>query len=232
MNGDDVLFTKPLREQVYDYLKRKMNEREIVPGTSINLRKMSSQLGISKTPLRDALLQLEGEGFVTILPRRGIVVNELSQRDIKDFYEIIGALESSTVRIAASLITPGVLAEPASINDAMDTAWRRGNAEEYNDLNTEFHCTLPRLSGNRHLLRLLSNYRRRLYDFMPRRDELIHDWEVRSMAEHREFVFLLEEGKCEEAASLLQNVHWSFALQDQFIRVYYFEAEETKSSSA
>ena len=57
MNGDDVLFTKPLREQVYDYLKRKMNEREIVPGTSINLRKMSSQLGISKTPLRDALLR-------------------------------------------------------------------------------------------------------------------------------------------------------------------------------
>lgn len=231
MNDDDVLFTKPLREQVYDYLKRKMNEREIVPGTSINLRKMSSQLGISKTPLRDALLQLEGEGFVTILPRKGIVVNALSPKDIKDYYEIIGALESSTIRTVAPLITPEVLGEMSAINDAMENAWHSGNVDFYHDLNTEFHCVLPRLSENGHLVRLLSNYRRRLYDFLPRRNDLIDEWEVSSMADHRHLVNLLDAGKFEEAATLLQNVHWSFALQDQFIQSYYFDEAINPSSA-
>ena len=86
-----------LREQVYHFFWQEMQNGVLAPGTAINLNEISQKLGISKTPLRDALIQLETEGFVTILPRRGIIVNTLSLNDIKSYYEILGALESSAL---------------------------------------------------------------------------------------------------------------------------------------
>ena len=86
-----------LREQVYHFFWQEMQNGVLAPGTAINLNEISKKLGISKTPLRDALIQLETEGFVTILPRRGIIVNSLPLHDIKSYYEILGALESSAL---------------------------------------------------------------------------------------------------------------------------------------
>ena len=68
------------------------------------MEETSARLGVSKTPLRDALLQLEMEGFVAILPRRKVVVNVLSLEDIKNYYEIIGALESTALLRAFDLL--------------------------------------------------------------------------------------------------------------------------------
>lgn len=96
----EILFTKSLKEQVYDYLRHEI-EKNIQPGAVINMDATSRKLGISKTPLRDALLQLEMEGFVTIAPRRGIYVNSLALDDIKEFYQVIGALEQSAILAAA-----------------------------------------------------------------------------------------------------------------------------------
>ncbi|MCC7295868.1 MAG: GntR family transcriptional regulator, partial [Acidobacteria bacterium] len=81
-----------------------MRRGEILPGSVIDMEETSLRLGVSKTPLRDALLQLEMEGFVTILPRRKVVVNVLRPEDIKNYYEIIGALESTALRQAFALL--------------------------------------------------------------------------------------------------------------------------------
>ena len=95
-----LLNIKSLKEQVYEYLREQMRTGGLRPGSAIDMEETSRRLGVSETPLRDALLQLEMEGFVTILPRRKIVVNALTLRDIRDFYEIIGALESAALRAA------------------------------------------------------------------------------------------------------------------------------------
>ncbi len=71
-----------LREQVYEYLRNEMITGGLVPGSTINLNRIAEQLGISKTPLRDALIHLELEGFVTILPRKGVMVNALTLEDV------------------------------------------------------------------------------------------------------------------------------------------------------
>ena len=67
-----MLNVKSLREQIYEYLREEMGSGKLISGSSINLTAISDELGVSKTPLRDALIQLEAEGFVSILPRRGI----------------------------------------------------------------------------------------------------------------------------------------------------------------
>src|SRR4030067_2273305 len=92
-----ILNVKSLKEQVYDYIREQLRSGEIPPGAAINLDQTSRKLGVSRTPLRHALLQLESEGFVTIYPRRGVIVNFLSLQDIKNYYQIIGALESMAV---------------------------------------------------------------------------------------------------------------------------------------
>ena len=81
----EMLNTKSLREQVYEYLRDEINNRKLLPGTTINLNEISQQLGISKTPLRDAIIQLEIEGFVTILPRRGVTVKKINAPGSKGF---------------------------------------------------------------------------------------------------------------------------------------------------
>jgi DNA-binding GntR family transcriptional regulator len=86
-----------LREQVYTYLRQQMSLGILVPGSTINIGEIASQLGISKTPLRDALIHLEVEGFVTILPRRGFCVNVLVLRDVRNAYDAIGMVEASIV---------------------------------------------------------------------------------------------------------------------------------------
>ncbi|MGB5881972.1 MAG: GntR family transcriptional regulator, partial [Thermoanaerobaculia bacterium] len=65
-SGLEILNLKSLREQVYDYLREAMNRGDLAPGATLDLNAISRRLGVSRTPLRDALLQLETEGFVTI----------------------------------------------------------------------------------------------------------------------------------------------------------------------
>ena len=92
MDNKPLINIKSLKEQVYEYLREQMRTGDILPGSVIDMEETSKKLGVSKTPLRDALLQLEMEGFVSIIPRRKVVVNVLSIQDIKNYYEIIGAL--------------------------------------------------------------------------------------------------------------------------------------------
>ncbi len=78
-------------------MRKQMNLGALLPGSTINIGKIAKQLGISKTPLRDALIHLEVEGFVTILPRRGVCVNVLELCDVKNAYNAIGMVEASIV---------------------------------------------------------------------------------------------------------------------------------------
>src|SRR4030042_4961220 len=117
-----LLNVKSLKEQVYDYLREKLRSGEILPGSAINLDETSQKLGVSRTPLRDALLQLESEGFVTIYPRRGVIVNLLSLGDIKNYYQIIGAWESTAILQAFNKIGENEIRDMEGIIEDMKNA--------------------------------------------------------------------------------------------------------------
>nr|HPJ47546.1 GntR family transcriptional regulator [Synergistales bacterium] len=127
-----------LRQQVYDYLRSQMNQGELRPGSAINLGEMSSRFGISRTPLREALLQLETEGFVTIYPRKGIIVNPLSEEDIRHAYEIIGALEASVVFNERNSITSTETEKMRRLNLLMREALDRDDFDTFYRHNISF----------------------------------------------------------------------------------------------
>jgi len=220
----NVLNTKSLREQVYDYLKEEINAGRLKKGDFIDINKLSAQLGVSKTPLRDALLQLEIDGFVKILPRRGIVVNELTLDDIKNLYEMIGGLESSALISVANKLSDDDIAEMKELNLEMRKALDNDNFDLYYENNVKFHNVYLRLSNNSQLLRTLDVCKQRLYDF-PREKGYVPDWEYNSLLEHDRLIELLKKREYLLAADYIRDVHWSFEVQKNYIIQYYFKGK-------
>lgn len=208
-----------LREQVYRYLRDELHGGRLLPGSTINLNRISEKLGISKTPLRDALIRLESEGFVTILPRRGVRVNLLTLQDIKDAYEIVGALEGSVIVNVFDQLTNEHLARLVDLNIAMRQSIMENRFEAYYNLNLDFHQVYLDLSDNRELQRLITPLKLHLYDF-PRRGYL-REWELRNCDEHDQFIDLVRQGQRVEAARVMQDIHWSFPVQEDYILRFY-----------
>ncbi len=216
----NILVTKSLKEQVYEYLRDQIQTGEIKPNTAINLQSTSDKLGISKTPLRDALLQLDLEGFVTIKPRKGIIVNSLSLNDIRDFYQIIGALESTALYESKRNLKNKDIEKMLFLNDEMKNAIEGNKFDLYYENNLQLHNIFIKYSPNNDLKNIIEIKRRRLYDF-PRKTGFIKDWEVESIMEHTVLIKYIEDGKIQEASDYLRNVHWSFDIHEKFIRKYY-----------
>jgi DNA-binding GntR family transcriptional regulator len=220
MKKEGILYTKSLKEQVYEYLRGEIHKQNLKPCSMVNMDATSRKLGISKTPLRDALLQLEMEGFVTIAPRRGIYVNTLTIDDIKEFYQVIGALEHSALVTGIPHLKTSHTNKMKRLIKDMKKALEVDNFDLFYKKNLEFHDTYIHLSRNHTLVKIVNNLKKRLYDF-PSREKWIKEWEEASTLEHQRIVQLMEEGKPREAADYTRDVHWSFKVQEKFIKRYY-----------
>ncbi len=220
MTGQSPINRKPLKEQVYDYLRDQFRRGLLSPGEAIGLEETSQRLGVSRTPLRDALIQLEAEGFVTISPRRGVTVNHLNLRDIEEAYQVLGALEGTALRLAMPRLAGSPLAKMEQLNRGMRRALASGDFDEFYAANLSYHDVYLDLAGNATLHLLATRLKRRLYE-VPRPPQWIREWEERSVGEHDRLLALIGSGDAEGAAAFVRDVHWSFAVQEPFIRRFY-----------
>jgi DNA-binding GntR family transcriptional regulator len=212
-----------LSSMVYEDLKRRLNSGFLRPGQFIDLSALGRELGMSRTPLRDAMIRLELEGFVVVYPRRGVMVRTLDLADIRDIYQIVGALEASVVERMALRFR----ASDADRMDAFRTTMVKSLGEDdfdaYYSANLAFHDVYLDLSDNEDLVRDVRILKERLYDF-PRRSEYVKEWELDSTAEHVEITARLRSGDFKGAAGYIRDVHWNFEVQERYIRTYYFAA--------
>jgi DNA-binding GntR family transcriptional regulator len=229
MPRKNLLNLKSLKEQVYDYLREQMEKGEIRPGAVINMENTSKELGVSKTPLRDALLQLETENFVSIIPRRGVIVNVLTLEDIKSYYEILGALESSALLSCFNKIKEPDIIKLKVLNEKMAQAISDDDFNSYYQNNLKFHDVFLDLCGNDLLKRMVNNLKRKLYDF-PRQQGFIKKWEEESIKEHQKLMELIGKKKSQEASRYIRDVHWSYAVQEKHIQKYYRHAASLADS--
>jgi DNA-binding GntR family transcriptional regulator len=224
MAKEGILNLKSLKEQVYEYLRLQLQKGEIKPGTAINMEETSKKLGVSRTPLRDALFQLASEDFVTIIPRRGVVVNYLSLQDIKNYYEIIGSLESMALLLACPTMQDSDIKTMRTLTAWMSEALQRNDFNAYYQNNLKFHNVFLNRCENPYLLKIVNNLKKRLYDF-PRQEGFIKEWEEDSIKEHQALLDLIEQKKYAEAARFMRDAHWSFDVQEKYIKKYYQHAE-------
>lgn len=211
---------KTLKQQVYDYLAREIRSKRLKPGEKIQLDATAAKLGVSRTPLREALMQLEMEGFVTIVPRVGIQVNELTLTDIRSYYEVIGSLEAAAVRLGAGRIAGTMLERMEKLNRQMAEAIAANDFARFYRLNIQFHDAYILPAENPVMHGVINNLKRRLYDFLPA-DRWEREWEIESLDGHQCLLDLLKAGRTADACALLTDRTWNFDVHASFISRYY-----------
>jgi len=214
-----------LRKEIFDYLSGQIEKGALIPGSLINVRKLTEKLNVSRTPLREALAQLEIQGLVSILPQRGVRINVLTYEDLLDLFEIIGALESQVILTVFHQITDKEINRMKRYNRTMEQTLKQGRSRYFHETNILFHRVFLDLSANRELTNYVGSLKLRLFGFALKsyRDR----FKRAIIAEHDVFIALLKKGKRQSAANYLQDVHWKFNYPDNFIRPDVVENSNT-----
>jgi DNA-binding GntR family transcriptional regulator len=181
-------------ERAYRHIKEKIISGEIPPRARLPESALASNLGISRTPVREALRRLEAEGFVEFFSNRGAQVTLYSSRDIEEVFQLRVALEGLAARLAAGRVTPAVirrLRELASLMDASEMT--RDGLDVMTEANNEFHRLVIEASGNRRL----ADIRAQLV-IVPVVQRTFHSYSKeeldRSRLNHHELIDALENG--------------------------------------
>lgn len=161
----DPSLLKSLREHVHERLRRSIVAGRFKCGERINERQVAEMLGVSTTPVKDAIRMLESEGLVRTEARRGVFV-EFSGRQAFEMALGRAALESVMAHIAAKRMDPASIAELSGLIDAMRAATDHGALEELVRLNEAYHGAIHRISGCRYLVQRLDG--QRMYDHAQR----------------------------------------------------------------
>jgi DNA-binding GntR family transcriptional regulator len=155
---------KALGEAVYRILREAILRELLPPGEVMNERVLAEALAVSRTPVREALQRLTGEGFLTVVPRQGLTVTDLSLKDIEEIYVMRAALEGVAARLSAQTISPSELVVLEDLCAQMAAATEKGEVERLRALNAQFHELLCGTARNRRLTDLVA----RLYDSVQR----------------------------------------------------------------
>lgn len=208
-----------LRERVYTYLCASMAQGRIRHGEFLDQDAICRELNISKSPLRDALIRLEAEGFVTIIPRKGVLIPPMTQEFIKSAYHTIGALESACLLEVFEKLTPEHIATLEKCNAKQSSALEKGDFITYDTLNNNFHDLFLSLSENILLKRIIMPLKRRLYDF-PRRS-YAYEWESIHLKEHERLISFIKQGNKTAAAGIFSEEHWNYSVHQPYLNFYY-----------
>jgi DNA-binding GntR family transcriptional regulator len=124
-----------LKEMVYEYLQNQRAIARLKPGEKIRENEICVALKISRTPVREALIKLEAEGFLTILPRRGFIVKIITLKEIEDTYMTIGCLEGCAARLATPIMREGNFEMLIGMHKKMHGALLKGNFSDFTRYN-------------------------------------------------------------------------------------------------
>ncbi|HLP15946.1 MAG TPA: GntR family transcriptional regulator [Bacteroidota bacterium] len=153
-----------LREKLVTTIRDAIIEGKIKPNERLTEENVSMMLGVSRTPLREAFLQLESEGFVKVTPRRGAVVAELSEKDAEEIYIIKSALEALAAGLAAREADDSAIDNLIEANERLKqhVTTRKKDVRVLLDLNARFHSILNSICGNEKLSQLIDILRKQL----------------------------------------------------------------------
>ena len=195
MKGELQLSTKQdltLRSSVFETLRSAILRGYFEPGEHLTEINLAEILGVSRTPVREALQILEREKLVTILPRRGAVVADISEENLKDEMEIRAALDTLAVCKAVSRITPEQLEEMERIARSFAMHCRKGETEQCAGEDERFHQIITDAADNKRLSYLMEIVREQLYRY--RLESLKEPAEYPNLVrEHEEILQALRE---------------------------------------
>lgn len=158
-NRDDVA---SLTEKAYQAISSAIARLELQPGEALTQDRLAKWLSISRTPVREALRRLEQDGIIQTAPGRGLIVTELTIKDVEDLLEMLGLLDTHAAYLAAQRRSPAQADQLVEIAAALSVAAERYDIEAWDRIDHPYHETLLDASGNQFLRRSIEDVRRRL----------------------------------------------------------------------
>ena len=203
------LAPRALYEEVAELLRQRIFARELEPGSWIDELRIAEALGISRTPLREALKVLAAEGLVTMKVRRGAYVTEVSEKDLRDVYHLLALLESDAARVVAIKASADELQQIELLHRDLEQA--TADRDRFFDINEAFHMLILELADNRWRDQMVADLRKVMK--LNRHSSLFKEGRIaQSLAEHSAIVQALKDHQPELAAQRMQ-AHFTHGLE-------------------
>lgn len=199
-----------LKDHVYEYIADQIRLGNLKPEEKINESEICDKLGISRTPVREALIQLAAEGVLKNNARRGFMVKAIDVKAAMEYYEVLGILEGLAAKKACPLMTEKDYKDMQFLIDTIDLAIKSGNFEMYHNQQYQFHQMYIDRCGNDALIECIAQYKKKLL-----KQTYVDDPEGKTRGiltetndEHKEMLKMFKAKKANELMTYLSEVHW------------------------
>lgn len=201
-----------LKERAYSEIKEQIQTDKFPPGSFLSERQLAGQLGMSKTPIKAALERLELEGFVNVSPQQGIVVRQISMKEVADQFELRKALECHIAKAIAGKLTDKQVASIERNLRQQKAAANKGVMTRCVELDAEFHLLLCEVFGNQAMLDCLAQHRSKMHRIIAQVTSRSPGRFAVAVHEHTAIFDAIKRGKAATAAKLVEQ-HLEFGKQ-------------------
>lgn len=192
----------PLRDVVFNTLRQAILRGELKPGERLMEIQLANKLGVSRTPIREAIRKLELEGLVLMIPRKGAEVAEITEKSLRDVLEVRRALEELAVELACEKITDVQIQELRDAAEEFRESLKEGDITRIAEADVKFHDVIYMATDNQKLIQLLNNLREQMYRY---RVEYLKrsDFHQQLIDEHEEIIETIESGQKDRAVQVV-----------------------------
>lgn len=197
----------PLRDVVFNTLRQAILRGELKPGERLMEIQLANKLGVSRTPIREAIRKLELEGLVLMIPRKGAEVADISEKSLRDVLEVRKALEELAVQLACDKITKEEIEDLKKAAEDFKKILKSRDITEIAEADVRFHDIIFMATDNQKLVQLLNNLREQMYRF---RVEYLKNEEVHPqlIAEHEKIIeHIMERDKTKASAIVSEHIN-------------------------
>ncbi len=194
----------PLRDVVFNTLRQAILKGELKPGERLMEIQLAQRLGVSRTPIREAIRKLELEGLVTMVPRKGAEVAQITEKSLRDVLEVRGALEELTIQLACTKMNDKILADLNEAHTRFKQAINSKDLTKIAECDVIFHDVIYDATQNEKLIQILNNLREQMYRY---RMEYIKDSKThkRLIEEHEEIIKMLKTADVDGARKAIRT---------------------------
>ncbi len=212
-----------LKDHVYNYIAKQIRNGNLESNEKVNEQDICQQLDISRTPVREALIQLAADGFLESAPRRGFRVKPLTRKEGQDIYEVLSVLDQLAISLAMEHLTDEDFEKMYELIDLMDFYIDRFDFDKYFSLQENFHDVYINRTDNDTLINAISRLQRRFvrqkHSYGEDNADLA-DLLRMTNKQHKQIVDLLKAKDKEEVQHFVQSEHWNY---------HFTEADRTGS---
>lgn len=192
----------PLRDVVFNTLRQAILRGELKPGTRLMEIQLANKLGVSRTPIREAIRKLENEGLVLMTPRKGAEVAEITEKNMLDVLEVRKTLEELAAALACERITKQQIKELYAAEENFEKALSNREVTEIAEADVVFHDVIFAATDNQRLVNLLYNLREQMYRFRVEYLKELENYPV-LIAEHKQLIEAITGGQKEIAKATI-----------------------------